>query len=141
MAGLCEGGNEPPSSLKAVSDNAGEMSPGSSIESYRAFARIGLRENPGKNLNQVTCPDRNSNPSHLVSRPDALTVTPQTFKENDVDDDDDDIEISLSVPIGNPLPFAEQRALHYDNYLTMDQAFHLLLQIATELCELRFAVV
>ncbi|KAJ4427251.1 hypothetical protein ANN_24869 [Periplaneta americana] len=28
------------------------MSPGSSTESYPAFARIGLRENPGKNLNQ-----------------------------------------------------------------------------------------
>ncbi|KAJ4446005.1 hypothetical protein ANN_12691 [Periplaneta americana] len=35
-----------------TSDNAGEMSPGSSTESYPAFARIGLRENPGKNLNQ-----------------------------------------------------------------------------------------
>ncbi|KAJ4438345.1 hypothetical protein ANN_14287 [Periplaneta americana] len=58
-------------------DDAGEMSPGSSTESYPAFARIGLRENPGKNLNQVTCPDRDSNPGHLVSRPDALTVTPQ----------------------------------------------------------------
>ncbi|KAJ4439280.1 hypothetical protein ANN_07400 [Periplaneta americana] len=53
------------------------MSPGSSTESYPAFARIGLRENPGKNLNQVTCPDRDSNPGHLVSRPNALTVTPQ----------------------------------------------------------------
>ncbi|KAJ4442603.1 hypothetical protein ANN_04192 [Periplaneta americana] len=29
-------------------DNAGEMSPGSSTESYSAFAQIGLRENPGK---------------------------------------------------------------------------------------------
>ncbi|KAJ4426776.1 hypothetical protein ANN_26575 [Periplaneta americana] len=76
MAGLYEGGNEPPGSLKA-SDNAGEMSPESSTESYPAFARIGLRENPGKNLNQVTCPDRDSNPGHLVSQPDALTVTPQ----------------------------------------------------------------
>ncbi|KAJ4441066.1 hypothetical protein ANN_10916 [Periplaneta americana] len=46
-------------------------------ESYPAFARIGLRENPGKNLNQIICPDRDSNPRHLVSRPDALTVTPQ----------------------------------------------------------------
>ncbi|KAJ4431954.1 hypothetical protein ANN_20563 [Periplaneta americana] len=53
------------------------MSPGSSTESYPAFARIELRKNPGKNLNQVTCPDRDSNPGHLVSRPDALTVTPQ----------------------------------------------------------------
>ncbi|KAJ4451266.1 hypothetical protein ANN_02727 [Periplaneta americana] len=49
------------------------MSPGSSTESYPAFACIGLRENPGKNLNQVTCPDRDSNPGHLVPRPDALT--------------------------------------------------------------------
>ncbi|KAJ4434672.1 hypothetical protein ANN_23240 [Periplaneta americana] len=31
------------------------MSPGSSTESYPAFARIGLRENPGKNLNQLRC--------------------------------------------------------------------------------------
>ncbi|KAJ4426010.1 hypothetical protein ANN_27637 [Periplaneta americana] len=58
-------------------DNAGEMSLRSSTESYLAFARIGLRENPGKNLNQVTCPDRVSNPGHLVLQPDALTVTPQ----------------------------------------------------------------
>ncbi|KAJ4448401.1 hypothetical protein ANN_10417 [Periplaneta americana] len=60
-------------------DNAGEMSPRSSTESYPAFARIGLRENPGINLNQVTCPDRDSNLGHLVSRPDALTVTPQHY--------------------------------------------------------------
>ncbi|KAJ4440574.1 hypothetical protein ANN_08719 [Periplaneta americana] len=37
-----------------------EMSLGSSTESYPAFACIGLRENPGKNLNQVTYPDRDS---------------------------------------------------------------------------------
>ncbi|KAJ4435550.1 hypothetical protein ANN_18166 [Periplaneta americana] len=55
------------------------MNPGSSTESYPAFAPIGLRENPGKNLNQVTCPDRDSNPDHLVSRSDALTVTPQVI--------------------------------------------------------------
>ncbi|KAJ4452033.1 hypothetical protein ANN_03547 [Periplaneta americana] len=54
------------------------MSPGSSTESYPAFAHIGLRENPGKNLNQLTCPDQESNPGHLVSQPDALTVTPQS---------------------------------------------------------------
>ncbi|KAJ4440129.1 hypothetical protein ANN_08267 [Periplaneta americana] len=53
------------------------MSPGSSTESYPAFAHIGLRENPGKILNQVTCPDRESNPGHLILRPDALAVTPQ----------------------------------------------------------------
>ncbi|KAJ4430770.1 hypothetical protein ANN_19361 [Periplaneta americana] len=35
------------------------MSPGSSTESFPAFARIGLRENPGKNLNQnVPCQQR-----------------------------------------------------------------------------------
>ncbi|KAJ4433305.1 hypothetical protein ANN_15564 [Periplaneta americana] len=33
-------------------ENVGEMSPGSSIESYPAFAHIGLRENHGKNLNR-----------------------------------------------------------------------------------------
>ncbi|KAJ4442691.1 hypothetical protein ANN_04280 [Periplaneta americana] len=59
--------------------NAGEMNPGSSTESYAAFARIALRENPGKNLNQVTCPDRDSNLGHLVSQPDALTFTPQVW--------------------------------------------------------------
>ncbi|KAJ4446586.1 hypothetical protein ANN_13283 [Periplaneta americana] len=53
------------------------MSPGSSTESYSAFANIGLRENPGKNLNQVTCPDRESKPEDLVFWPAALTVTPQ----------------------------------------------------------------
>ncbi|KAJ4446531.1 hypothetical protein ANN_13227 [Periplaneta americana] len=53
------------------------MSPGTNTESYPAFARIGLRENPGKKLNQITCPDRDSNQGHLVSQPDALTVTPQ----------------------------------------------------------------
>ncbi|KAJ4427965.1 hypothetical protein ANN_23978 [Periplaneta americana] len=58
--------------------NAGEMSPGSNTESYPAFAHIELRENPGKNLNHVTCPDWESNPGHLVSRLDTLTVTPQT---------------------------------------------------------------
>ncbi|KAJ4438579.1 hypothetical protein ANN_14526 [Periplaneta americana] len=29
--------------------------------------------------NMVTCPDRDSNPGHLVSQPDALTVTPQVW--------------------------------------------------------------
>ncbi|KAJ4425780.1 hypothetical protein ANN_27405 [Periplaneta americana] len=67
----------PQSIARLIGDNAGEMSPGSNTESYPAFAHIGLRENPGKNLNQVTCPDWESNPGHLVSRPDVLTVTPQ----------------------------------------------------------------
>ncbi|KAJ4431326.1 hypothetical protein ANN_19923 [Periplaneta americana] len=43
------------------------MNLGSNTERYPAFAHI------GKNLNQVTCPDRESNPGHLVSRLDALT--------------------------------------------------------------------
>ncbi|KAJ4433582.1 hypothetical protein ANN_15892 [Periplaneta americana] len=34
-------------------DNAGKMSPGSNTDSYPAFAHIILRENLGKNLNQV----------------------------------------------------------------------------------------
>ncbi|KAJ4444954.1 hypothetical protein ANN_06753 [Periplaneta americana] len=54
------------------------MSPGSSTESYPAFARIGLRRKPRKKPQPGTCPDRDSNPGHLVSRPDALTVTPQS---------------------------------------------------------------
>ncbi|KAJ4442186.1 hypothetical protein ANN_12052 [Periplaneta americana] len=74
--------NKIKTSREITVDNAGEMSPGSSTESYPAFARIGLRENPGKNLNQVTCPDRDSNPGHLVSRPDALTDTPQKSAED-----------------------------------------------------------
>ncbi|KAJ4441860.1 hypothetical protein ANN_11720 [Periplaneta americana] len=53
------------------------MSPGSSTESYPAFARIGLRENPGKNLNQVTFRDRDPNPGYLVSQPDT-TVNKET---------------------------------------------------------------
>ncbi|KAJ4443949.1 hypothetical protein ANN_05738 [Periplaneta americana] len=59
-------------------DNAGEMSPGSSTDSYPPFARIGLNENSGKNVNQITCPERDSNPCHLVSQSDAPTnVIPQ----------------------------------------------------------------
>ncbi|KAJ4441154.1 hypothetical protein ANN_11005 [Periplaneta americana] len=49
-----------------------------------AFARIELRENFAKNLNQVTRPDRDSNPGHLVSRPDALTVTAQIIRNEAV---------------------------------------------------------
>ncbi|KAJ4446950.1 hypothetical protein ANN_13652 [Periplaneta americana] len=53
------------------------MSPESSTESCPAFAHIGLRENPGKKPNQVIFPERESNPGHLLSRPDALAVTPR----------------------------------------------------------------
>ncbi|KAJ4437432.1 hypothetical protein ANN_17576 [Periplaneta americana] len=56
-------------------DNAGEMSPGSSTESYPAFAHIGLRENPGKNLNQ------------------ALKKKEEEEEEDGGDDDDDDFDV------------------------------------------------
>ncbi|KAJ4450784.1 hypothetical protein ANN_02214 [Periplaneta americana] len=80
-----------PRMLKPTGDNVREMSPGSSIESYPAFAQIELRENPGKNLNQVTCPDRNSN---LVSRPDALTATPQVWTRWKVQDNRQGLELN-----------------------------------------------
>ncbi|KAJ4430999.1 hypothetical protein ANN_19592 [Periplaneta americana] len=48
------------------------MSPGSSTESYPAFARIVWKKPQPGNL-----PRPGSNPGHLVSQPDALTVTPQ----------------------------------------------------------------
>ncbi|KAJ4432441.1 hypothetical protein ANN_21060 [Periplaneta americana] len=95
MAGLCEGGNEPPGSLKASKvdarrachgklrelsetfgctrpryDSIGKLSTVLSLRDqhlskkkrYPAFAHIGLRKTP-ENLNQVTCPDRESNPT------------------------------------------------------------------------------
>ncbi|KAJ4437933.1 hypothetical protein ANN_13872 [Periplaneta americana] len=126
MAGLCEGGNEPSGSLKAICNRhrlymllprrpsqceiglgtkrvellsysvlsvymlgSGApkkelISPSTSLlqrgEKKQVgeigmrpgvppvFAHIWLRENPGKNLNQVTFPDQDSNPGHLVSR-------------------------------------------------------------------------
>ncbi|KAJ4452247.1 hypothetical protein ANN_03765 [Periplaneta americana] len=52
------------------------MSPGSRTEIYPAYAQLGLREPPGKNLNQVTYPNRDSNPGHLVSRAAMLTKPP-----------------------------------------------------------------
>ncbi|KAJ4439417.1 hypothetical protein ANN_07541 [Periplaneta americana] len=55
------------------------MSPVSITESYPAFARIGLRKNHGRNLNQVTSPDRDSNPGHLVLPSDSLTVAQQVW--------------------------------------------------------------
>ncbi|KAJ4440738.1 hypothetical protein ANN_08962 [Periplaneta americana] len=39
-----------------------------STEIYPAFVPIGLRENPGKNLNQVTCPDRELKPPGFPAR-------------------------------------------------------------------------
>ncbi|KAJ4450007.1 hypothetical protein ANN_01414 [Periplaneta americana] len=72
------------------------MNPGSSTESYPAFAHIELRENPGKNLNQVTCPDRESNPGHLVSRPDALPLLHSDGDDNDASDDGDNDDSSVN---------------------------------------------
>ncbi|KAJ4435233.1 hypothetical protein ANN_23811 [Periplaneta americana] len=57
---------------RLMGDNAGEMSPESSTESYPAFADIGLSENPGKNFNQDWV--------------DQLRIS----GGGDVDDDDDD---------------------------------------------------
>ncbi|KAJ4435672.1 hypothetical protein ANN_18288 [Periplaneta americana] len=43
------------------------MSPGSSTESYPAFARIRLWEIPGKNLNQVVRPPQRSARKHAIA--------------------------------------------------------------------------
>ncbi|KAJ4438426.1 hypothetical protein ANN_14371 [Periplaneta americana] len=45
------------------------MSPGSSTESYPAFARIGLRENPGKNLNQLEFSSPDEHTSQIIQLP------------------------------------------------------------------------
>ncbi|KAJ4439302.1 hypothetical protein ANN_07424 [Periplaneta americana] len=55
-----------------------------SLELHRKLPSICsycFEEKPGKNLNQVTCRDRDSNPGLLVPRPDALTVTPQVWTD------------------------------------------------------------
>ncbi|KAJ4441500.1 hypothetical protein ANN_11356 [Periplaneta americana] len=57
------------------------MSPGSSTDSYPAFAHIGLRENPGKHLNQVTCPDRESNPGFASRRANRYSTVNITVSE------------------------------------------------------------
>ncbi|KAJ4429857.1 hypothetical protein ANN_22061 [Periplaneta americana] len=65
MAGLCESGNEPPDSLMV-----------SGVEKTRKLPSIcshGVEGKPRKKPKPVTCPDRESSPGHLVSRPDALT--------------------------------------------------------------------
>ncbi|KAJ4438882.1 hypothetical protein ANN_14835 [Periplaneta americana] len=60
-------------------DNAGEMSPGSSTENYPAFAHIGLRENPGKNLNQ-TSPNLSDVADSTNTKPNTTNVK-YTFDE------------------------------------------------------------
>ncbi|KAJ4428277.1 hypothetical protein ANN_24294 [Periplaneta americana] len=54
------------------------MSPGSSTESYPAFARIGLRENPGKNLKQPHA-DRRPLQYHPYDHP---LYTPRHYTTN-----------------------------------------------------------
>ncbi|KAJ4436836.1 hypothetical protein ANN_16968 [Periplaneta americana] len=71
-----------------------EMSPGSSTESYPTFAHIGLRENPGKTLNQVTCPDRELNLGQLVSRSENRYSTR-------VDTSDEEAKQNYQVEISN----------------------------------------
>ncbi|KAJ4438261.1 hypothetical protein ANN_14200 [Periplaneta americana] len=66
------------------------MSPGSSTESYPAFAHIGLRENPGKNLNQV---QQNLYNSYNHDSENCLIYEFRS-KEKSNDDDDDDGEMS-----------------------------------------------
>ncbi|KAJ4445766.1 hypothetical protein ANN_12451 [Periplaneta americana] len=118
MADLCQGCNEPPSSLKAsvqpmttqltgvqpmTSQLCTVIKPqvsiilGYAIERELAKSHGGWKSNtvaevrgPAPKvtqhllvlgyLNQVTCPNRDSNPGHLVSQPDALTVTPQSVR-------------------------------------------------------------
>ncbi|KAJ4437706.1 hypothetical protein ANN_17851 [Periplaneta americana] len=98
------------------------MSPGSSTESYPAFARIGLRENSGKNLNQVTCPDQDPNPGHLVSWPDALTITPQVWTDKDEtegiaqDEYSSSIEESLTTQKINQPELNDLVSMTYQSY-------------------------
>ncbi|KAJ4445714.1 hypothetical protein ANN_12399 [Periplaneta americana] len=48
-----------------------------SAESYPTFAVNGFKENPGNNLNQVTCPNQDLNLGPSRSRSGMLTVTPE----------------------------------------------------------------
>ncbi|KAJ4433581.1 hypothetical protein ANN_15891 [Periplaneta americana] len=63
-------------------DNASEMCSKSNAESYSAFALNELRENVGKNLIQLTCPNQNLNLGPLVARSDMLTVIPHRWTRN-----------------------------------------------------------
>ncbi|KAJ4427497.1 hypothetical protein ANN_25145 [Periplaneta americana] len=64
-------------SLIPVNERVGLGKTGSKTNAQLSLRATMCSENPGKNLNQVTCPDQDSNPGHLVSWPDSLTVTPQ----------------------------------------------------------------
>ncbi|KAJ4452052.1 hypothetical protein ANN_03568 [Periplaneta americana] len=65
-------------------DNAGEMSPGSSTESYPAFAHIGLRENPGKNLNQSQSCHGMKEKFHNLERDSNLRLPDRYFKNANI---------------------------------------------------------
>ncbi|KAJ4437973.1 hypothetical protein ANN_13912 [Periplaneta americana] len=100
MAGLCESGNEPPGSLKASKEVSNNLSkpligcPRLSIYSQLPSISEGRllypqsedapfrgdRESQYIINSRCWTQDRDSNPGHLVSRPDALTVTPQTTR-------------------------------------------------------------
>ncbi|KAJ4434721.1 hypothetical protein ANN_23289 [Periplaneta americana] len=119
MAGLCESGNEPPDSLKAITfqssstQDQGRLCSQSRLTvilnstellhitqarciSYDAPCLLQLHHHhidrwgkklritrnqgkPRKKPQPGNLPDRDSNPGHLFSRPDALTVTPQNL--------------------------------------------------------------
>ncbi|KAJ4433883.1 hypothetical protein ANN_16196 [Periplaneta americana] len=71
------------------------MSPGSNTESYPAFARIGLRENPGKNLNQYFLRGKDNNGSHYHNGSFASLVFTAAVAAQGTQ--------KFSVLIGNPL--------------------------------------
>ncbi|KAJ4436484.1 hypothetical protein ANN_16515 [Periplaneta americana] len=73
----------------------GEMSPGSSTESYSAFARIGLKENPGKNLNQ-----------NFYFKPHYPILTYATFALNGSYEGDNAGEMSLGTSTDSYPAFA-----------------------------------
>ncbi|KAJ4434982.1 hypothetical protein ANN_23554 [Periplaneta americana] len=90
MAGLCEGGNEPPGSLKASGGyQSGEDGQRQETRSYNISLYTSGDQNPScsdymrQTAYEVTCPDWESNPGHLVSRRTALTVTPQVWIEEE----------------------------------------------------------
>ncbi|KAJ4441791.1 hypothetical protein ANN_11649 [Periplaneta americana] len=60
------------------------MSPGSNTENYPAFAHIGLRENPGKNLNQVTCPRPLGSAARRTNRYSTATTKNNHQQELDI---------------------------------------------------------
>ncbi|KAJ4432796.1 hypothetical protein ANN_21435 [Periplaneta americana] len=60
--------------------NTLEVCPVTRIQIPSTHSEVKVEGKPRKNLNQVTCPDQESNQDHLVSGSDALTVTPQVCR-------------------------------------------------------------